>query len=211
MTLAILKSDNLVGMEIDAIAPTLPETDTATVPALREIEAVFRAADATVKAAAESKELTALGQREAVKKALRVAVQELTPHQTVAERLAATAAATRTQALQSSTGERTLEVLMIEREVRDRLAGRDPLEVNAIYQGALSVGDLTTVNAIERAPSAFALLTPAMLEQGAAVKLARSPLAEQLAAQEAEQRRYASILATTRTQLASLAARYGLD
>ncbi|MBA2305201.1 MAG: hypothetical protein H0W08_21585 [Acidobacteria bacterium] len=207
MNLAHLKSDNLVGMEIDAIAADAPEQEAA----LRPIEAVFLTARDTSAQTAKDPARTPLGQRQEIQKALKQAAAELRPFAATAERLGAAAGATRAQALQPPAGERTVEVLMIEREIRDRLASKDALEVNAIYQSALSQGDLTTCSAIERAPASFALLTPEMREQGEAVKLAHSPLADQLAAQELAHRRYAGIVATTRTQLAALAAHSGVD
>ncbi len=51
-----------------------------------------------------------------------------------------------------------METLLMERGIRDRLAGKDQLEVNVIYLSAIERGDWTTVSAIEKAPESFPVL-----------------------------------------------------
>ena len=48
-----------------------------------------------------------------------------------------------------------MESLLMERESRDRLAGKDQLEANVMYLSAIERGDWTTVSAIENAPKSF--------------------------------------------------------
>ncbi len=51
------------------------------------------------------------------------------------------------------------------------------LEVNVMYVNAIAQGDWTVVNAIERAPAAFALITSDQREAGDMMKLRASPMA----------------------------------
>lgn len=205
----VITSDTATGVEIDLLAATVPEEE---INALRAVDRQVYAGPATeAKAAAASGEWSAVGLTGAVIRALRKGKEADAVHTSVVERRKATMEATRAKARQVPASERTTETLLAEREIRDRLTGRDPLEVNALYVAAIASGDWTTVNAIENAPRSFPLLPEAMLEQGRALRLATSPLADQLAGEEAAYRRYAGVLASARTQLANLAKQYGLD
>jgi hypothetical protein len=66
------------------------------------------------------------------------------------------AAGLRQRAIGPPTGEdRRVETLLMEREIRDRLAGKAQLAVNVMYLSAIECGDWTTVSTIERAPTSF--------------------------------------------------------
>jgi hypothetical protein len=202
-----------VGQCVDAqIAGTvseLPDDERERVTRdLRAIASVYDAAAAAAKDAAASKELTPLGQREAIKRAITAAVGQLTTHDATVATLRETAAATRAKALEVPS-ERTPEALMLEREVRDRVANLDPLQVRVKYLTAVEQGDWLTVRALEAAPSSFSQLTPALREQGSAAKLLRSPLAPQVAAADASSYVYATTAATAKTELRKLAERHG--
>lgn len=205
----VITSDSDTGVEIDLLAATVPPEE---INVLRAIDQQVYAAPASeAKAAAASGEWSAIGLTGAVTRALRKGKEAEAVHTSVVERLKATMEATRAKAMQVPASERTTETLLAEREIRDRLVGRDALEVNALYVTAITNGDWTTVNAVERAPASFPLLPAEMVEQGKALRLAKSPLAGQLAAEEAAYCRYASVLASSRTQLANLAKQHGLD
>lgn len=211
MELAILKSDNLGGMEIDALGPSLKaEGDTTTEPKMRAVVDVYTTAATAVKAVTANPGLTPLGQQDEAKKTIAEAKSALKRFEAEADRLGSVAKATRAQALQSTATERTVETLMLEREIRDRLVGKNDLEVNAVYQSALAREDWATVEAIERAPLAFPLITEEMRAQGDDARLSKSPLAAHVAAQETAHRRFSGIVATTRSQLALLAQEHGL-
>lgn len=100
---------------------------------------------------------------------------------------------------------------MVEREIRDRLTGKDPLEVNVVYLTAIAEEDRSTVRAIENAPKAFALITPDQRETGDAMKLERSPLAPQVTAADAIAFIYQSVSAAVHAELGMLVERYGVD
>jgi len=116
--------------------------------------------------------------------------------------------ATRVQALQPP-ATFTPDAAM-SREIRDRLTGLDPLDVRVKYFAAIGQGDFALVHAVEQAPQAFALIDADTREQGDAMKLGRHPLKATLDAQALAARRHASVVATTRTELARLAKQFGL-
>lgn len=205
---ATLSSDNQIGMELDALSATLPESDTMTIPALRAIETVYTTAAKNAHTAAADPKLTPLGQREEVAKVIAQAREALKTHETEADRLAGIADATRVQALQPPAT--FTPDAAISREIRDRLQGADPLAIRVAYYAAIGRGDWAFVHAVEQAPQAFALLDADSLEQGAQMRLGRSPLKAQLDAQALTARRHVSVAATVRTELGRLASAYGL-
>ena len=206
---ATLSSDNQVGMELDALAATLPETDTTTIPALRAVETVYTMAAKDVHTAAANPAKTPLGQREDVVETLTTAREALKPHQAEAVCLAALADATRASMLQFPA--KFTPDAAIAREIRDRLQGADPLAVRVAYYKAIGEGDWTLIHAIENAPQAFALIDADTREQGDAMKLRRHPLKATWDAQALAARRHASTVATVKTELRKLARAYGLS
>jgi hypothetical protein len=196
-------------MELDALEATLPPEDHTMMLPLRATADVFATAAKDVHAAAADPKLTPLGQREAVAKVIATAREALTPHQAEADRLAAIADATRAQALHPPAT--FTPDAAISREIRDRLTGKDVLDVRVAYYAAIGRGDWAFVHAVEQAPQAFALLDADSLEQGAQMRLGRSPLKAQLDAQALTARRHASVAATVKTELKRLAKAYGVD
>ena len=84
----------------------------------------------------------------------------------------------------------------------------DPLMVGPQYFAALERGDDVFVRAVENAPSAFPLLTPEERQRGQEIKIEQSPLASEIAEQEAAHDLFRQIVATTRTELGRLAERH---
>ena len=89
------------------------------------------------------------------------------------------------KALEGPVVERSAEVLLREREIRDRLANTDAIAIAPQYLSAIERGDWEFVSAVERAPQSFPLVNRDILEMGAHAKLARSPLATTVIEQEA--------------------------
>ena len=171
----------------------------------RAAQAVFDEAHKAAIAAATSRELTKLGRDKAIVRAIKAGREAMKPYDANAATRAARAAELRAKAIEPPTAERNVETLMLEREIRDRLAGKDPLEVNVLYLSAIERQDWTTVSAIERAPAAFPLITREQRETGDAMKLTRSPLAGQVAEAEAEAYVYQSVAASVHAELDKLA------
>lgn len=205
---ATLNSTDQAGMELDALEATLPPEDHTTMRPLRATAEVFTTAATDVHTAAKNPALTPLGQREAVSKVIASAREALKPHQVEADRLAGIADATRAQALQPPAT--FTPDAAISREIRDRLQGADPLDVRVKYYAAIGRGDWAFVHAVEQAPQAFAVLDADTLEQGAQMRLGRSPLKARLDAQELAARRHAGVVGTVKTDLKRLAKAYGL-
>lgn len=211
MTFITLKSLGAVGPIVDAFeqgSSLAQMSEGRRAPILGELRAMQRVYDAAADAASAakaSKELTPLGRREAVKKIVAQALEAMKPLDAKVAAIAASAAAKRTKAIQPPTAERTQEVLMLEREIRDRLAGKDPLEVNVMYLNAIASGDWTTVNAIERAPSAFALITTEQREAGDMMKLRSSAMANEVIEADNLSYIYQSVSSVAHTELDKLA------
>jgi hypothetical protein len=75
--------------------------------------------------------------------------------------------------------ERTPEVLMLEREIRDRLQGTDLREVQGKYLLAVvNDDDRVFVSSVEYAPKMFPLVGEETLAQAREIRIARSPWAE---------------------------------
>lgn len=68
-----------------------------------------------------------------------------------------------------------LASLFEEREIRDRLQGRDALQIQEFYMAAIASGDAAFVRAVEHAPRAFALLRPEDRALGTRMKLEGDP------------------------------------
>jgi len=161
--------------------------DEANVPheaALRSIGKTYDIARSELKRAYKSETLSALGKREEGKKII----------------------ARAHEALEVPAKERTTADLLMEREIRDRLhaEGADSVTLAPRYYKALSNGDTAFARAVENAPAAFPLLTDAMREHGEEETLKRSPLAPQLAAEEAEHAIFRQITGTVRVHLREL-------
>ena len=183
--------------------------DEANVPheaALRSIGKTYDIARSELKRAYKSETLSALGKREEGKKIIARAHEALEKQQGHVDRLEAKAAATRAKALEVPAKERTTADLLMEREIRDRLhaEGADSVTLAPRYYKALSNGDTAFARAVENAPAAFPLLTDAMREHGEEETLKRSPLAPQLAAEEAEHAIFRQITGTVRVHLREL-------
>ena len=104
--------------------------------------------------------------------------------------------------------EQTPEALATAREIRDRLAVMDRADVQLQYLKALSTGDTVFTRAVENAPQAFALLDNDTRQDGEEWRLKHSPMAERLAAEEAELYAYRQVTISTKTELDKLGGRY---
>jgi hypothetical protein len=211
-----LNSAGNVGPVVDAFEQStlaqMPETARAPIVGdLRAMQKTFDVAATAAREASKSRELTALGQRAAVTRVLQQAAETMKAHDAKVAKITGAAAEARAKAMQPPATERTQEVLMLEREIRDRLAGKDALEVNVLYVNAIASGDWTTVTAIERAPAAFALITPDQREVGDMMKLRSSPLAAQVIDADKLAFIYQSVSATIHAELAKLAEQFGVD
>lgn len=217
MTVINLNSKGPVGVLIDAFEQgsslaQMPEAERAPIITdARAMQKTYDDAAAEMEAASRSKELTALGQKTTVKRARQQATDLMKPHDAKVAKVVAAAAEVRAKAIAPPPAERSQEVLMVEREIRDRLVGKDPLEVNVTYVHAIANGDWTTVTAIERAPSAFALITPDQREVGNMMKLRASPLAPQVIEADRLAFIYQSVASTVHAELGKLAEQFGVD
>jgi hypothetical protein len=201
---------NAEAMARRSVLSSRPEAERKRVASdLRAIQKIYDDAATAAAAAEASREFTALGLAEAVKRVVGTAHGALKPHEAFTTKLATSAAATREKAHQAP--ESFQRTPAVEREIRDRLVGMEPLQINAKYYDALEQRDWDFILAVEHAPKAFALLTPEMRETGAAMKLLSSPFASQLAEEEAVADIYRSTVGAVRTELARLAERYGAD
>lgn len=208
------RSEGPVGPVVDALVQSIladwPEPErTRIINDLRANQAIYDDAATAAAAAAASRKFTTLGLAEDVKRVMTAADGVLKPREFYATKLTAEAETTRAKAHQPPAAfQRRPDV---EREIRDRLVGLDPLLVNVKYREAIAAGDWEFILAVEAAPKAFALLTAEMREEGDALKLLRSPLAPQLVEQETVADLYRSTLGAVRTELAKLAERYGVN
>lgn len=91
--------------------------------------------------------------------------------------------------------------LMLEREIRDHLRGKDALQVFELYIAAAASGDDQFCRAVEEAPTAFPLLTPELRAQGRQVRIAHSPAAETLQELHAELEIHEAILSAAEHDL----------
>ena len=89
---------------------------------LRAMQKVYDDAAKAAATAAQSHELTALGRREALKRLATGAVDAMKTHDEKVAAIVRSAADTRTKAIQAPAIERTQEVLMVEREIREDAA-----------------------------------------------------------------------------------------
>ena len=193
--------------EIGQLVTALTQDNAVNAPhekALRNIQKVSDITTAEIRRANESEELTDAGKFEAAKKSVARAREALEQHEAHVERLAEKAAATRSKALEVPAGERTTEALMIEREIRDRLHGLDRGEVELRYLNAAGKGDTVFTSAVEGAPEAFRLIDDRTRQHGEEERLKRSPLAERLAAEEAEHAVFSQVVNSTKTVLREL-------
>lgn len=204
----IKRGSSAVGSLVDILASS--EVNQPHEAGLRDVAQVYDAALKEIGRIQKSRELTGLGKQEATKRALTKARSALESHEKGVERLAATVAATRTKALERPASESTAAILALEREIRDRLMEKklDPLMVFPQYLNAIERGDDTFVRAVENAPQAFALITPEQRQKGEEARLAKSPMADKLAAEENEHALFRQVVATTKTELGQLANRH---
>lgn len=207
-----IDADHPVGALIDAVTQTTLQTLAATERAriesdLRALQGIVDAAGEAVVQTEMSREFTQLGKKEGFKRILEKAAEALTPFDTTVERLAASIAETRAQAIAPPSLPRDTETLMLEREIRDRLVGVDRLTVNAQYLRAITENDQVFVSAIERAPAAFPLIDATTKRQGEVVRLDRSPLRAQVHALEAEHHVYSVIVGAAKRMIGQLARR----
>jgi hypothetical protein len=77
----------------------------------------------------------------------------------------------------SKAPERTTELLMLEREIRDRLQGMKPHDVRQLYLRAVDGSDPALVSAVENAPRAFQLVDENTLALARETKIKASPWA----------------------------------
>ncbi len=174
---------------------------------LRSIQHAYSEALAATKKIDESKELTQLGKFEARKRIIEQASETLVAHDEHVERLAAKVAATRAEATKIPASERDTETLMLEREIRDRLAAEklDPIKFAPRIFRALRNDDWTFLNAVERGPDAFSLLNDLTRSAIDAARLERSPLRDRLADEELTHSLFRQVTRTTTTELRKLA------
>ena len=204
----IKRGSSAVGSLVDILASS--EVNQPHEAGLRDVAQVYDTALKEVSEIEKSEELTPLGKQEAIKRTLSKAYTALEGHESHVERLATTVTATRAKALERPARESTAATLAIEREIRDRLMTQklDPLMVFPQYLSAIDRGDDAFVRAIEGAPQAFQLITPEQRERGAEARLAKSPMADQLAKEENEHALFRQIVATTKTELGKLENRH---
>ena len=210
MTLTVYNSDHLVGMTVEGFVQN-GHQDSEN--GLLRIQKLYEIAASQIREAEESEELTPLGKREAIKRALDKAHGALEPHEKDVERLAATVASTRAKALERKSTERTPDAIAMEREIRDRLMAEkaDPLLIDVQYYSALGRGDDVFVRAVENAPASFPLISPDARQRGQEHRLAESPLAADLEQQESTHQVFKITVATTRNELGKLAERFQVD
>jgi hypothetical protein len=191
-----------------------PDEERARITAaVRAPQQVYDLAARAVEQARNSRELTAVGRRAAVARALAQAREQLGQHAATIARMEADVAAARAKAMETPAGERTPEAVSLEREIRDvlRASKEDPLLVAVRYRQAITDEDWTFVRAIEGAPRAFALVTRDVLEQGSLMKLMRSPRAPAIqdAMEVAGLHRFA--VRTAETELGKLGEAFGVQ
>jgi hypothetical protein len=180
-------------------------------PVLRAVQSV---PDRVVKRESDlrtSGKLSAEGLKDVVAVDAPKAMEDMKAHDAAAQRRGEAAKATRTKALAAwLNGERTVENLMLEREIRDRTVGMDEAVLRAKYFEAIQGKDRAFVSAVENAPAAFPLIDAETRARGEDMKLQGSPYAAQLAREEREHADYVSVVAAAKAEIRQLATRYGI-
>lgn len=214
----ILSSPSSVGMLIDSFMQSkgttlasLPEHERTRIE--RELRAIQMVADAprdTSAAAVASKEHTRKGIQKIAADALATAEAARVPHAAKVAQIEGDRLALRARATATPAGDGSLAELLAEREVRDQLRGKDPLEVFPVYLTALERQDWLTARAVENTPPSFPLLTREQREQGDFIKLQRSRYIEEVMKQDAIAYVYRSVLAAADEELAKVADDFGV-
>jgi hypothetical protein len=133
---------------------------------------------------AESPDYTDVGRGKAVEAARVRARQVLQPQRERVAKIRARLLDVERQALPPRP-KRTAEdlpELLVEREIRDQLRGKDVLQIWNLCLDAVARNDQQFLIAVEAAPRAFALLTPDYREQLHQLQIDHSPVAETLKA-----------------------------
>jgi hypothetical protein len=165
-----------------------------------------------VEQADDNRELTDIGKREAVKRVVARAEEQIAPHQREAERLDGEAEALRVKAGATPASELSeVAELAAQREVRDYLRGVDRVLIPAMYLAAIEADapDWLLVRAIENAPGVLRLVGPETLSKGRDAKVRRSSLAPRLRELEDERDALRQIVNAARAELKHVAAARG--
>lgn len=209
MVLTVSLNEGTLAVRVSALLAT-PQgaEDEARLRAILQIYS--EAADAVTKADNDP-ELTPLGRKKDAERKVGKADEALKPHDAELERRSHVVEDLwfRAQAIPAS-GRSDVEALLVEQEIRTALRGVDRLMILPRYLRAIDEGDWDLVRALENAPRQFPLLNDAARKQGAEAKIARSGLADQIAAAEARRDVLKIILNTARAELARLAGRHGV-
>lgn len=214
MSLVVGKSN--IGATVDVYANSeafrrRPEPErVADLERFREAQKVADDLGAQVGAWEASRTYTSKGLREQVAKALKAARAAMAEHDAEVEARQERQTAIRAKATATPTGTRDLDTILTEREIRDRLAGKDPLEVNVIYLTSIERGDHVTTRAIENSPPTFPLITPEQRAVGDARKLLKSELVDAVLEADASASAYRTIVGAVHAELSALASRYGV-
>jgi hypothetical protein len=210
-----MKSRSPVGAQLDltiqasrVLARKSDEDRTRITADLRRVQAVFDEAATQAEQASANKELTQLGKRRAIERALTQARTALAEHAAVVATMERDWTALRAEAMKTPPAERSVENLLLEREVRDAYRGRDALEIFPDYLNAVERGDWIVVRALENGP--FQMLRLDQLEAGAARKMFKSPLAAEVTDGLEVLGLYRSTVKTAETELSKLAEAFGV-
>ena len=206
---AIIMSRSTDPMEAHVDEVVQSEQNAPHEAGLRSIQRTYSEARAATAKINTSDELTSIGKHEARQRIIEQASGTLDKQNEHVERLAEKAAATRAKALEVPASERTTEVLMLEREIRDRLAAEklDPISFGPRFYQALIHDDGPFLRAVERAPKAYSLLDEKMRESLEEHRIKQSPLRDRLADEEQTHRLFRGMVAHTRRELQNLAGR----
>lgn len=158
----------------------------------------------------KANEDTHKGLKKKIGDAIRASKAAMQPHDAEVTARQQRRAEIRAKATATPMGTRDLDTVLMEREIRDRLASRDPLEVNVVYLSALEKEDWLTVRAIENSPPTFPLLNAQQREVGNARKLLKSALVDDVMEADAGYSAYRTIAQAVHSELAGLAERYGV-
>jgi hypothetical protein len=167
-----VKSLSATGLHLDVFESRVhPNVMTEVlVPLKREVEGAV----AHLRSIARSREYTAEGRSKRLAQVRGEALARLEPQR---ERVAKTRARLMDVETRALAAAKTTDLagLLLEREIRDRLQGRDPLEIQVQYLDAIERGDEAFVRAVENAPQAFPLLSEAARATGRDAKLRTAP------------------------------------
>jgi hypothetical protein len=192
---------------VDVLRQQNPDREVAQ---FRTIASIPDAAEQAIEDAKKSGEFTPVGLRGATGRAVRSAFVNLKPHADRVAQLEAGVKSKREKAIVF--GERTPEQRRDEEWVRGQLSKMDKLLVGARFLEACNKGNVTFVNAIQRAhESGMPIVQAGTYEEGLEILVKKSPSGAEIAAEEAELGLLSSVVNVTKVALQKLAERNGAD